>query len=107
MKYQLTSEEIKKINTGEIITFPCYKADDGALCEFICEKLALKARFKQSESPTGRHIFIFFFYPTTFYQGYRIGGILENPSLWKDELTSIPQWENRFQRITTLATLTF
>ena len=48
----------------------------------------------------GKNIFIFFLYPNTFYQAFRVGDILNCPDLYQDELVKIiPTWDNTFNQL--------
>jgi hypothetical protein len=95
MKYELSPDEKRKLNTGEILSHACYDANAAGLCEFIKKNQNVRCRFQESESPTGRKIYICYFYPTTFYQAYQIGSMLNRPELYQD-FVAVTEWEVRF-----------
>jgi hypothetical protein len=100
MKYNKTQSETQAINEGRIITMACYKAKNCALAEHIANYNGVKYKFEQSESPTGKGIFIFYFYPDTYYKAFRIGSMAERPELYEEEVNKlVATWEKKFQSL--------
>ena len=100
MKYNLTEDEKKGIDDGRILTIACYNSKHAATAEFITKNQGIPYTVQQSESPLGKNIFIFFLYPNTFYQAFRVGDILNCPDLYQDELVKIiPTWDNTFNQL--------
>jgi hypothetical protein len=97
MKYQLTPIEEEGINAGNIITMACYNAKHAAMAELITKHLNITYKIEQSESPTGKNIYLFFLYPDTYWKAFRAGDMANVPELYQDELKHIiPTWENVF-----------
>lgn len=101
MKYQLTVKEKQQLETGELITHACYHAKAAALCEYVGKYNRITYRFERSESPTGRQIFICFFFPHTLRSAYRLGDMLSREELYTEELR-LGDWNEKFNALTTV-----
>lgn len=97
MKYNLSAIEEKGINEGNILTIACYNPNHASIAELIVKRNKIKYKIEQSESPTGKDIFIFFMWPDTYYKAFRVGDMANCPELYKDDLVDIiPTWELAF-----------
>jgi hypothetical protein len=98
MKYELTTKESQQLSSGELITHAAYDAQSAALCQYAADYNGIKFRAVLSESPTGKRIFIFLFYPDTFYKAYRLGDMLARPELYYENYKELLKnvWEERF-----------
>jgi hypothetical protein len=88
MKYIHTKDEEVQINKGTLLTYAAYGAKSAALCEYVCKYHGITFKAEESESPTGKKIFIFFLTPTTIYKAFRAGSMLEKPELYEEEISS-------------------